>query len=122
MNIEYVKANGTDIAVVSGEAGEVTTPQAALDLAMSVKYETGGSRLAIDKRVLGEDFFILSTGVAGEVLQKFVNYHVKAAFYGDYSHYTSKPLRDFIYESNKGRDFFFTATREEALERLAQTN
>ena len=120
MNIEYVNVNGTEIAVVSGEAAEVTTPQAALDLAMTVKYETGGSLLAIDKRVLGEDFFILSTGVAGEILQKFVNYHVKAAVYGDYSRYTSKPLRDFIYESNNGRDFFFTASKEEAVERLAQ--
>lgn len=122
MNIESINVNGAEIAVVSGEAAEVTTPQAALDLAMTVKYETGGSRLAIDKRVLGEDFFILSTGVAGEILQKFINYHVKAAFYGDFSRYTSKPLRDFIYESNNGKDFFFTATREEALERLAQAN
>jgi hypothetical protein len=58
--------------------------------------------------------------VAGEILQKFVNYRVKAAVYGDYSRYTSKPLRDFIYESNQGRHFFFAASREEALERLAQ--
>ena len=120
MNIDYIRVNGTEIAVVSGEAAEVTTPQAALDLAMSVKYETGGSRLAIDKRVLGEDFFILSTGVAGEILQKFINYHVKAAIFGDYSRYTSKPLRDFLYESNNGKDFFFTASREEAVERLSQ--
>ena len=122
MNIEYIKMNGTDIAVVSGDRAELATPQAALDLAMTVKYETGGSRLAIDKRVLGEDFFILSTGVAGEILQKFINYHVKAAIFGDYSRYTSKPLRDFIYESNNGKDFFFTASREEAVERLARTN
>lgn len=120
MNIDYLSVNGTEIAVVSGEAAEVTTPQAALDLAMSVKYETGGSCLAIDKRVLGEDFFILSTGVAGEILQKFINYHVKAAIFGDYSRYTSKPLRDFIYESNNGKDFFFTASREEAVERLSR--
>lgn len=120
MNIEYVNVNGAEIAVVSGEAAEVTTPQAALDLAMTVKYETGGSRLAIDKRVLGEDFFTLSTGVAGEILQKFINYHVKAAVYGDYSRYTSKPLRDFIYESNNGTDIFFTPSKEEAVERLAQ--
>lgn len=120
MKIEYVTVNGVDIAVVSGDAAEITTPRDALDLAMSVKYESGAERIAIDKRVLGEDFFILSTGVAGEILQKFINYHVKAAFYGDYSHYTSKPLRDFIYESNQGRDFFFTAAREEALERLAR--
>ena len=122
MNIEYVKEHGTDIAVVSGDAAEITTVQAALDLAMTVKYEAGAERIAIDKRVLGEDFFILSTGVAGEILQKFINYHVKAAFFGDYSHYTSKPLRDFIYESNNGKHFFFTDSREEALERLAQAN
>nr|WP_325220319.1 DUF4180 domain-containing protein [uncultured Oscillibacter sp.] len=39
---------------------------------------------------------------------------------GDYSRYTSKPLRDFIYESNNGKDFFFTAPKKEAVERLAQ--
>ena len=120
MNIEYVKANGTDIAVVSGDRAEITTPQAALDLAMTVRYQAGAERVAIDKRVLGEDFFILSTGVAGEILQKFVNYHVKAAVFGDYSRYTSKPLRDFIYESNQGKHFFFTPSREEAVERLAR--
>lgn len=120
MNVEYVNVKGTEIAVVSGGTAEASTPQAALDLAMTVKYESGAERLAIDKRVLGEDFFILSTGVAGEILQKFINYHMKAAIYGDYSRYTSKPLRDFIYESNNGKDVFFTASREEAVERLAQ--
>ena len=44
---------------------------------------------------------------------------MKAAMFGDYSRYTSKPLRDFIYESNNGKDFFFTASKEEAVERLA---
>ena len=120
MNIEYVNMNGMDIAVVSGGEAEAATPQAALDLAMTAKYEAGAERVAIDKRVLGEDFFILSTGVAGEILQKFINYHVKAAIFGDYSRYTSKPLRDFMYESNNGKDVFFTASREEAVERLAQ--
>ena len=120
MNIEYVKVNGTDIAAVSGDTAEITTTQAALDLAMTMKYESGAERIAIDKRVLGEDFFILSTGMAGEILQKYVNYQAKLAIYGDYSHYTSKPLHDFIYESNKGRDFFFVESREEALRKLAE--
>ena len=120
MNIEYMKVNGTDIAVVSGDQAEMTTPQAALDLAMTVRYEAGAGRIAIDKRVLGEDFFILSTGVAGEILQKFINYRVKAAIYGDYSRYTSKPLRDFIYESNNGYDFFFVSTKEEAVQKLTE--
>ena len=59
MNIEYVKENGVDIAVVSGDAAEITTVQAALDLAMTVKYEAGAERIAVDKRVLGEDLSLI---------------------------------------------------------------
>lgn len=77
-------------------------------------------KTVLDKRTVCNDFFVLSTGPAGEILQKFMTYHVKAAIYGDYSHYTSKPLRDFIYESNKGRDFFFVDTKEEAIVHLAK--
>ncbi len=70
------------------------------------------------KMPLQKNFFVLSSGLAGEVLQKFINYHVKVAIYGDYSKYTSKPLHDFIYESNKGKDFFFMNSREAAVEKL----
>ena len=121
MRIEYIKENGVTIAVVTGEEKVVTDAASALELAMSAKYETGADRLAIDKRVIAEEFFILSSGIAGEILQKFVNYHIKAAIYGDYSLYTSKPLKDFIYESNQGKDFFFVSTKEEALQKLTET-
>lgn len=121
MGIEHVKRNGIDIAVISGPEQAVTDTQSALDLAMSARYETGAERLAIDKEAICEDFFILSTGVAGDILQKWINYHVKAAVYGDFSRYTSKPLKDFIYESNCGKDFFFVSSREEAIQRLAET-
>ena len=86
---------------------------------MTVKYETGTDRIALEKSVLAEEFFILSSGLAGEILQKFVNYHIRLAIYGDFSRYTSKPLRDFIYESNQGKDVFFLDTRETAAEKLA---
>ena len=119
--MEYIKHGGVEIAVVTGAEPVITDAASALDLAMTVRYETGAERIAIDKSVIAEDFFILSTGLAGEILQKWINYHIKAAVWGDYSRYTSKPLRDFIYESNQGKDFFFVETREEALERLAGT-
>ena len=121
MNIEHLKDNGIDIAVVSGDEMVIVDTQSALDLAMTVKYETGAERIVIDKSVICGDFFILSTGMAGEILQKFMNYHVKVAVYGDYSHYTSKPLKDFIYESNQGKDFFFVSKKEEAVQRLMGT-
>ncbi len=118
MNIESMKTDNITIALVSGDETLICDPQSALDLAMTVRYETGADRIVLDKRTICDDFFILSTGVAGEILQKFINYHVKAAVYGDFSHYTSKPLKDFMYESNNGRDFFFVATKEEAVQKL----
>lgn len=121
MKIEVIQTEkGPVIALVTGTEKVITDTQSALDLAMTVKYETGAERIALDKKLVCEDFFILSTGVAGEVLQKYINYHVKLAVYGDYSRYTSKPLHDFLYESNQGKDFFFVDTKEEALRRLAE--
>ncbi len=118
MNIEHVKKDGVDIAVISSNEKVIVDIQSALDLAMTVKYETGAAKIIVDKTAVCEDFFVLSTGIAGEILQKFINYHVKLAIYGDYSNYTSKPLKDFIYESNNGNNFFFVATKEEAIQKL----
>lgn len=120
MNIEHLKHNGMDLAVVSGSEIVIKDTQSALDLIMTVQYETGANRIVMDKTIICEDFFILSTGVLGEILQKFINYGIKAAVYGDYSHYTSKPLKDFIYESNQGKDFFFVPSKEEAVQKLTQ--
>ena len=116
MNIE--KLNQT-VAAVRGEALLVSDPQEAMDLIATARYETGCGALIIPKAALSEDFFRLSTGLAGEVLQKFVNYGMRVAIVGDFSHYTSKPLQDFIRESNRGKTVFFVATEQEALEKLS---
>jgi len=115
MNIEI--KNG--IAFIHSNEIIITDAQSALDLIATVRYEVDCDYIAIPKSAVNEDFFMLSTGVAGEILQKFVNYQVKLAIIGDYSKYTSKPLRDFIYESNNGSHIFFVATEDEAVERLS---
>ena len=120
MKIEHINEHGMDIAVISSDEKVIVDVQSALDLAMTVNYETGAANIVLDKRLVCEDFFILSSGVAGEILQKFINYHVRAAIYGGYSRYTSKPLEDFIYESNQGRDFCCVAAKEEAIQKLTQ--
>lgn len=118
MKIETIWQNQQTAAVVTGEGLLLTDVQSALDLAMTVQYETDCRRIALYKENITEDFFKLSTCLAGEVLQKYINYHIKVAIIGNFDCYTSKPLHDFIYESNSGRDVFFVPTREEALERL----
>lgn len=45
MNIEHLKDKGIDIAVVSGDEVVIADTQSVLDLAMTVKYETGAERI-----------------------------------------------------------------------------
>ena len=120
MNIERVEKNSVSCAVVRSEEIVITDSQSALDLLMTAKYEAGTENIIIDKKLIKEDFFILSSGMAGEILQKYINYGGRIAIYGDYSQYTSKPLHDFIYESNNGHDVFFVETEDEAVECLCR--
>lgn len=120
MQIERQEKNRNYVALITSDEMVITDPQSALDVLMSAKYEADTKNIAIDKNLVAEDFFVLSTGLAGEILQKYVNYGGRIAIYGDYSHYTSKPLKDFIYESNKGKDVFFVSTKEEAIDRLTR--
>lgn len=116
MNIEKLD---NILAVVRGGGLLISTPQDAVELIAAARYETGCQALILPKETLSEDFFRLSTGLAGEVLQKFVNYGMRVALVGDFSQYTSKPLRDFIRESNRGNAVLFVRTEEEARERLS---
>lgn len=120
MHLKKLENNGMLCALVNSENTVITDVQSALDLLMSAKYDVGTKNIVIPKQLVAEDFFILSTGLAGEILQKFINYGGRIAIYGDYAHYTSKPLKDFMYESNKGKDVFFVSTLEEAVEKLTQ--
>jgi hypothetical protein len=92
--------------------------QSALDVFMSLAYETGENRFIISKDNIIEDFFDLRTKIAGGILQKIINYRMKLAIIGDFSKYKSRSLRDFIYECNSGRDIFFVENESEALKLL----
>ncbi len=120
MTIERITKNNMTVAHILSDKHEITDVRSALDLAMSIQYEAGTNLIAISKDLICEDFFILSRGLAGEILQKYMNYHFRIAIYGEYSHYTSKPLHDFMYESNKGHDVFFAADIDEAVRRLTE--
>lgn len=73
-----------------------------LDLVADASYG-GAERVIVPVERLVPDFFKLSSGLAGEILQKCSNYRLKAVIVGDISPFTEKsgPLRDFVYESNK---------------------
>lgn len=108
------------VAVIKSSEPIITDAQSALDQIATVQYYYNVNCIAISKEAIIEDFFKLSTGIAGEVLQKFSNYRAKLAIFGDFSGYESKPLHDFIYECNNGNTVFFVSTEEEAISRLSQ--
>ncbi|MDR1619067.1 MAG: DUF4180 domain-containing protein [Clostridiales bacterium] len=118
MNIRVIDTGSVKIAVIKSDTCIITDGQSALDLAAAIHYEHGARHIVIPKSAICADFFKLSTGVAGEVAQKFVNYGLHVAIVGDFSLYPSKPLQDYMYECNKGRHINFVTTDTEAIQKL----
>jgi hypothetical protein len=84
--------------------------QAALDLigdAMGHDAEL----VAVPVERVADEFFRLRSGIAGAVMQKFVNYRVRLAVVGDLTRHLagSTALRDFVHETNQGGHIWFLA-------------
>ena len=118
MNITVNEKNGSKVAVLSSDSLIITNAGDALDLLADVHYNHGCDKMLERKENIVEDFFQLSTGLAGEILQKYTNYQKAIAIVGEFSGYNSKSLNDFIYECNQGNKVVFRSTETEALEAL----
>jgi hypothetical protein len=118
MEIRISHMEGSDIAIVEAPEVIIRDAQDALDLMASITYTHGCTKAVLDKANISEDFFRLSTGLAGEILQKFSNYRFVVAIVGDFNVYDSKSLRDFIYECNQGKQVFFAKDKQSALDHL----
>jgi hypothetical protein len=95
------------------------TAQDANDL-IGEASSADASLVVLPANRLPPEFFELRTGLAGEMLQKFVNYRKRLAILGDLSAYTqeSKSLRDFVTECNRGGSIWFLSSRDELETRL----
>jgi len=119
MNMQINKIEGTDIAEILSEDILINETQDALDIMGDVTYN-GSSRIIMYEKNITPDFFDLKTGIAGDILQKFSTYGVRLAIVGDFSKYSSKSLRDFIFESNKYKHINFVSSLDEAIKRLSK--
>lgn len=113
MKIELTDTGGTVIAEVISDVLLINDAQDALDILANCGYQ-GAEGIIMQERQFSDEFFDLKTGVAGEVLQKFSTYNMRLAIVGDYTRFTSKSLRDFIYESNKAGRINFVNSVDEA--------
>ena len=94
---------------VCADAGPCLAEYANLTELIGEAFGAGATLVAIPLARLGPNFLRLSSGVAGEVLQKLVNYRFHPVIVGDVAEAAaaSAPLADFIRESNRGRTVWF---------------
>jgi hypothetical protein len=99
---------GTPAYVCAAEGPPIDGERAAADI-IGTAFSAGTRRVVIPVSRLPRAFFDLKTCLAGEVLQKFVNYGFQVALVGDISAALaeSKPLADFVRESNRGHQVWF---------------
>jgi hypothetical protein len=108
------KFHGNDIVEIIDD----TLIIKGIDDALGLLCESNCSSIILRKENFAEEFFDLSTGIAGEILQKFSTYRKRLAIVGDYENIPSKALKDFIYESNKTKQILFVRTTEAAVSKM----
>ena len=119
MEIKTHEVNTIKIAEATADYIFINHAQDGLDLLGNLYYQ-GFDNIIIHQKNITPDFFDLKTGIAGEILQKFSTYRVALAIVGDFSHYTSKSIKDFIFESNKAGRINFVNDVAEALSCLGK--
>ncbi|WEK21423.1 MAG: DUF4180 domain-containing protein [Candidatus Pedobacter colombiensis] len=119
MNIEIHQTGETRIAEVVSDETLIKSTEEGLQLLVDLYYQDF-DKIILQEQNISADFFDLKNGIAGEILQKFSNYRVRLAIVGDFSKYQRKSIKDFIYESNKGKQVNFVDSAEEAIARLTQ--
>lgn len=82
-------------------------------------FEQRAAFVVIPVERLDEDFFVLSTRVAGAIVQKFLNYRLRLAIVGDISRWLdSSSLRDYVTEANRGSQVWIVPDLDELDRRL----
>lgn len=119
MKIETHTVDKTKIAEVISSDVIIKSSEDALDLLGNLYYQEVENIILHHKNIT-TDFFVLKNGIAGDILQKFSNYRVRLAIVGDFTPYSGKSIKDFIYESNHVGQINFVSSTSEALKVLSK--
>lgn len=99
MQYEIIQYQHLTIAQLLPQHPIMHTPQEVLEMLVNFLYQDV-KHIVIQDHHLPPAFFDLSSGLAGEVLQKFSNYGAYAAIVGRLEQYPSTSLHELIRESN----------------------
>ena len=111
--------NGARIWLCDAQGARLSSARDATDI-IGDTWGTEVAVVALPAVRLADEFLDLRTRLAGEFVQKFVNYGLTLAIVGDISVHVaaSTALRDFVYESNRGRHLWFVHDLEALAARL----
>jgi hypothetical protein len=85
---------------------------------ISRSFESGTDALLLDESALPASFFDLSSGVAGDLLQKIANYGLRLAVVVPDRSVHSARFQELAREADRGGPCRFFATRREAIDWL----
>lgn len=107
---QIVQTGAHSVLLVDDDGPLLRAERDALDL-IGATSGTAIAWVALPAARLDASFFQLNTGLAGAMLQKFVQYGLAVAIMGDLSAHVaaSEALAAFVRESNRGRHVWFVA-------------
>lgn len=121
MNYRVVEtAQQKYIECLAGEK-RIENEQDALEL-VAICGENDTNRLMFHGENLSDNFFQLKTGLAGSILQKFANYHLKAVAVISPEQVNQGRFKEMAIEANRGNLFRIYSDRKEAEEWLVGRN
>jgi hypothetical protein len=114
--------HGVRILAYPSDGPAINDDRAAMDV-IGNAISHAAELVIIPVERFSADFFQLRTRLAGDMLQKFVNYRLRLAIIGDLSTALaeSQSLQAFVRESNRGTQVWFLSSAEELRLKLAPT-
>jgi hypothetical protein len=121
LSTKFYELHGVRVLECVPDGARLRTYNDAVDL-VGKSFEDHATLIVIPVDCLDDDFFTLSTRIAGELIQKIVQYRRRLVIVGDISGFLaeSSALRAFVAESNRGKDVWFLPSLEELNDRLAR--
>ena len=119
LSTKFYELHGVRVLECVPDGARLRTYNDAVDL-VGKSFEDHATLIVIPVDCLDDDFFTLSTRIAGELIQKIVQYRRRLVIVGDISGFLaeSSALRAFVNESNRGKEVWFLASLEDLNNRL----
>jgi len=119
LSTKFYELHGVRVLECVADGSKLQTYNDAVEL-IGKTFENRATLIVIPVDCLDDEFFQLKTRIAGELIQKFVQYRRRLAIVGDISRHLaeSSALRAFVNESNRGKEVWFLASLEDLNDRL----